>query len=61
MQWVFLVLALGAALVELHTGTFYLAAAAAAALERAFRNGLGWRRRVPPPGPKSLFRRRLSP
>ncbi len=32
MQWVFLVLALGAALVELHTGTFYLAAAAAAAL-----------------------------
>jgi membrane protein implicated in regulation of membrane protease activity len=32
MQWVFLVLALGVALVELHTGTFYLAAAAAAAL-----------------------------
>jgi membrane protein implicated in regulation of membrane protease activity len=32
MQWVFLVVALGAALVELHTGTFYLAAAAAAAL-----------------------------
>jgi membrane protein implicated in regulation of membrane protease activity len=32
MQWVFLVLGLGAALVELHTGTFYLAAAAAAAL-----------------------------
>jgi membrane protein implicated in regulation of membrane protease activity len=32
MQWVFLVLAVGAALVELHTGTFYLAAAAVAAL-----------------------------
>lgn len=32
MQWVFLVLALGAALVELHTGTFYLAGAAAAAV-----------------------------
>jgi membrane protein implicated in regulation of membrane protease activity len=32
MQWVFLVLALWAALVELHTGTFYLAAVAAAAL-----------------------------
>lgn len=32
MQWVFLVLALSAALVELHTGTFYLAGAAAAAL-----------------------------
>jgi membrane protein implicated in regulation of membrane protease activity len=32
MQWVFLVVALGAALAELHTGTFYLAAAAAAAL-----------------------------
>jgi membrane protein implicated in regulation of membrane protease activity len=30
MQWVFLVLALSAALVELHTGTFYLAAVAAA-------------------------------
>jgi membrane protein implicated in regulation of membrane protease activity len=32
MQWVFLVLALWAALVELHTGTFYLAGIAAAAL-----------------------------
>jgi membrane protein implicated in regulation of membrane protease activity len=32
MQWVFLVLALWAALVELHTGTFYLAGVAAAAL-----------------------------
>jgi membrane protein implicated in regulation of membrane protease activity len=32
MQWVFLVLALLAALVELHTGTFYLAGVAAAAL-----------------------------
>jgi membrane protein implicated in regulation of membrane protease activity len=32
MQWVFLVLTLLAALVELHTGTFYLAAVAAAAL-----------------------------
>lgn len=32
MQWVFLVLALLAALVELHTGTFYLAGAAAALL-----------------------------
>ena len=32
MQWVFLVLAVLAALVELHTGTFYLAAVAAAAL-----------------------------
>ena len=32
MQWAFLVLALFAALAELHTGTFYLAAAAAAAL-----------------------------
>lgn len=32
MQWFFLVLALLAALVELHTGTFYLAAVAAAAL-----------------------------
>jgi membrane protein implicated in regulation of membrane protease activity len=32
MQWVFLVLALGAALSELHTGTFYLAGVAAAAL-----------------------------
>lgn len=31
MQWVFLVLALLAALAELHTGTFYLAGAAAAA------------------------------
>ncbi|MGH7065806.1 MAG: NfeD family protein, partial [Stellaceae bacterium] len=32
MQWVFLVLALLAALAELHTGTFYLAAVAVAAL-----------------------------
>lgn len=32
MQWVFLVVALLAALVELHTGTFYLAGVAAAAL-----------------------------
>ena len=32
MQWVFLVLAVAAALIELHTGTFYLAAVAAAAL-----------------------------
>jgi len=32
MQWAFLVLALLAALSELHTGTFYLAAVAAAAL-----------------------------
>jgi membrane protein implicated in regulation of membrane protease activity len=32
MQWTFLFLALLAALVELHTGTFYLAAVAAAAL-----------------------------
>jgi len=32
MQWAFLILALLAALVELHTGTFYLAAVAAAAL-----------------------------
>jgi membrane protein implicated in regulation of membrane protease activity len=32
MQWAFLVLAVLAALVELHTGTFYLAAVAAAAL-----------------------------
>jgi membrane protein implicated in regulation of membrane protease activity len=32
MQWVFLVLALGAALAELHTGTFYLAGVGAAAL-----------------------------
>src|SRR5487761_1972528 len=32
MQWFFLVLALLAALVELHTGTFYLAGVAAAAL-----------------------------
>jgi membrane protein implicated in regulation of membrane protease activity len=31
MQWVFLLLALVAALVELHAGTFYLAAVAAAA------------------------------
>jgi membrane protein implicated in regulation of membrane protease activity len=32
MQWAFLFLALWAALVELHTGTFYLAGVAAAAL-----------------------------
>lgn len=32
MQWVFLVLGVAAALVALHTGTFYLAAVAAAAL-----------------------------
>jgi membrane protein implicated in regulation of membrane protease activity len=32
MQWVFLVLAVSAALAELHTGTFYLAGVAAAAL-----------------------------
>jgi membrane protein implicated in regulation of membrane protease activity len=32
MQWTFLLLALLAALVELHTGTFYLAGVAAAAL-----------------------------
>ena len=32
MQWVFLVLAVWAALVELHTGTFYLAGVAVAAL-----------------------------
>src|SRR5271154_2568809 len=32
MQWVFLVLALLAALAELHTGTFYLAGVAVAAL-----------------------------
>jgi membrane protein implicated in regulation of membrane protease activity len=32
MQWVFLVIALLAALAELHTGTFYLAGVAAAAL-----------------------------
>jgi membrane protein implicated in regulation of membrane protease activity len=32
MQWFFLVLALSAALAELHTGTFYLAGVAAAAL-----------------------------
>lgn len=32
MQWVFLVLAVAASLVALHTGTFYLAAVAAAAL-----------------------------
>ncbi|MGH7094578.1 MAG: NfeD family protein [Stellaceae bacterium] len=35
MQWVFLVLALWAALAELHTGTFYLAGVAAAALVTA--------------------------
>jgi membrane protein implicated in regulation of membrane protease activity len=35
MQWVFLVLAIAAALVELHSGTFYLAAVAAAALTTA--------------------------
>jgi membrane protein implicated in regulation of membrane protease activity len=32
MQWMFLVLALAAALAELHTGTFYLAGVGAAAL-----------------------------
>lgn len=32
MQWMFLILALGAALVELHSGTFYLAAIALIAL-----------------------------
>jgi len=32
MQWAFLVLAVLAALIELHTGTFYLAAVAAAAV-----------------------------
>ena len=32
MQWLFLVLALWAALAELHTGTFYLAGVAAASL-----------------------------
>jgi membrane protein implicated in regulation of membrane protease activity len=32
MQWAFLVLAVVAALIELHTGTFYLAAVATAAL-----------------------------
>jgi len=32
MQWVFLVLALSAALAELHTGTFYLAGVAVAAM-----------------------------
>jgi membrane protein implicated in regulation of membrane protease activity len=32
MQWVFLILALAAALVELHTGTFYLAGVALAAV-----------------------------
>ena len=32
MEWVFLVFALSAALAELHTGTFYLAAVAAVAL-----------------------------
>ncbi len=32
MQWVFLVLALLAALAELHIGTFYLAGVAVAAL-----------------------------
>jgi membrane protein implicated in regulation of membrane protease activity len=35
MQWAFLVLAVWAALVELHTGTFHLAAVAAAALATA--------------------------
>jgi membrane protein implicated in regulation of membrane protease activity len=35
MQWLFLVLALSAALAELHTGTFYLAAVAAVALMTA--------------------------
>jgi membrane protein implicated in regulation of membrane protease activity len=35
MQWVFLVLALSAALAELHTGTFYLAGVGAAALGTA--------------------------
>jgi membrane protein implicated in regulation of membrane protease activity len=35
MQWAFLVLAVWAALVELHTGTFYLAAVAAASLVTA--------------------------
>jgi membrane protein implicated in regulation of membrane protease activity len=32
MQWVFLILALSAALAELHTGTFYLTGVAVAAL-----------------------------
>jgi len=32
MQWIFLILAVGAALAELHSGTFYLAGVAAAAL-----------------------------
>ncbi len=36
MQWVFLVLAIWAALVELHTGTFYLAGVAAASLLTTF-------------------------
>ena len=35
MQWAFLVIAVWAALIELHTGTFYLAAVAAAALATA--------------------------
>jgi membrane protein implicated in regulation of membrane protease activity len=35
MQWLFLILALSAALAELHTGTFYLAAVAAVALVTA--------------------------
>jgi membrane protein implicated in regulation of membrane protease activity len=35
MQWMFLVLALSAALAELHSGTFYLAGVAAAALVAA--------------------------
>jgi membrane protein implicated in regulation of membrane protease activity len=39
MQWVFLVIAIAAALVELHTGTFYLAAVAVAALTTA---GVGY-------------------
>ena len=30
-------------------------------VHRIMRSRLWWRRRVPPPGPKSLFRRRLSP
>ena len=39
MQWLFFVLALLAALAELHTGTFYLAAVAAVALVTAV---VGW-------------------
>ena len=35
MQWVFFIIALAAALAELHTGTFYLAGIAAAALATA--------------------------